>query len=414
MFLSNGMTLNGKRILLIISGGIAAYKSLELIRLIKKAGGEVRCILTEGGSRFITPLSVASLSGEKCYTDLWSLTDETEMGHIRLSREADLVVVAPASADIMAKLAHGMAGDLATTALLATNKPVMIAPAMNPCMWENTATQDNLAILKKRGIRVIDPASGEMACGEEGTGRMAEPEAILQSIAAFFLNDNQKPLAGKRAIVTSGPTYEPVDPVRFIGNRSSGRQGHAIAAALRDAGANVTLVTGPVSLPDPQGIATVHIETARQMLAAIDTALPADIAVCAAAVADWAIANPSPVKHKKGQSQPNMVFSENPDILKTLSNSDKRPGYVVGFAAETENTIENARKKLAAKGCDAIVANRVGDPDRPVFGENTTSVHWITKTVQEDYPDLSKSDVAAMICRKIAKYFNTAKKDHAA
>lgn len=413
MFLSVTMTLNGKRILLIISGGIAAYKSLELIRLIKKSGGDVRCILTNGGSQFITPLSVSSLSGEKCYTDLWSLTDEAEMGHIRLSREADLVVVAPASADIMARMAHGLANDLATTALLATNKPVMIAPAMNPCMWDNAATQDNISLLKKRGITVIEPAKGEMACGEEGTGRMTEAEDILKSISSFFLNDN-KPLSGKNAVVTSGPTYEPIDPVRFVGNRSSGKQGHAVAIALAEAGANVTLVTGPVALPDPLNVKTIHVETARQMMDAVQASCPVDIAVCAAAVADWTIENPAPQKHKKGQSQPDMVFTENPDILKSLGHMDKRPEFIVGFAAETENLLENALKKLTSKNCDAIVANQVGGSDNPIFGQDETHIHWITKSVNEDHPALLKSEVAAMITDKIIDYFNKTKKDKAA
>lgn len=401
------MQLNDKRILLIISGGIAAYKSLELIRLIKKSGGAVRCILTNGGAQFITPLSVASLSGEKCYTDLWSLTDEAEMGHIRLSREADLVVVAPASADIMARMAHGLANDLATTALLATDKPVMVAPAMNPYMWENAATQANVTTLKQRGIRVIEPTNGEMACGEEGQGRMAEPDTILKSITDFFLTE-PKPLAGKRAIVTSGPTYEPIDPVRFIGNRSSGKQGHAIAVALRDAGADVTLVTGPVALPDPVGVKTIHIETAKDMMAAVEQACPADIAVCAAAVADWAIQNPSDKKHKKGISQPDMIFTENPDILKTLGHMGvNRPSIVIGFAAETDNVVDYARKKLTSKNCDAIVGNQVGGTENPVFGQDKTAVHWITKTVHETYIDLLKSDVAVMITEKIIDHFET-------
>jgi len=401
------MPLKNKRILLIISGGIAAYKSLELIRMIRKSGGMVRCILTNGGEQFITPLSVTSLSGEKCYTDLWSLMDEIEMGHIRLSREADLVVVAPASADIMAKMTHGLANDLATTALLATDKPVMIAPAMNPCMWNNAATQANAALLKQRDIKIIEPEIGEMACGEEGQGRMAEAKTILEFITDFFGAD-LKPLTGKHAIVTSGPTYEPLDPVRFIGNRSSGKQGHAIAVALRDAGANVTLVTGSVAIPDPVGVTTIHVETAKEMMTAVKQACPVDIAVCAAAVADWAIQNPSDKKYKKTTSQPDIIFTENPDILQTLGRMDNRPDFIVGFAAETHDVMEHARKKLISKNCDAIIANQVGLKDNPVFGHDMTPVlYWITRTEEEGYQNILKSDIATMVTNKIIQYFTT-------
>ncbi|HEY8190775.1 MAG TPA: bifunctional phosphopantothenoylcysteine decarboxylase/phosphopantothenate--cysteine ligase CoaBC, partial [Alphaproteobacteria bacterium] len=326
--------LNDKKILLIISGGIAAYKSLELIRLIRKAGGTVRCILTEGGQKFITPLSVASLSGEQCYTDLWSLKDETEMGHIRLSREADLIVAAPAGADFVARITHGHANDLASTVVLATDKPVLIAPAMNVRMWENAATQDNIRLLERRGIKRVGPNDGDMACGEFGPGRMSEPEDILSAITDFFAR--RKSLAGFSALVTSGPTYEPLDPVRFIGNRSSGKQGHAIAAALAAWGADVTLVAGPVNLPDPSGVKIIHVETAQQMLDACNNALPANIAVCAAAVCDWSAATPQDQKIKKrgGSAPPDIKLKENPDILAVLSRpGPNRPKLVIGFAA---------------------------------------------------------------------------------
>lgn len=397
--------MDNKRILLIISGGIAAYKALELIRLIKKDGGHVRCILTSGGQKFITPLSVASLSGEKCYTDLFSLDDESEMGHIRLSREADLVVVAPASADIIGKMAHGLCNDLATTTLMATDKPVIIAPAMNPCMFENKTLQDNLTILKSRGIHVIAPDHGDMACGETGQGRLPAPETILKHIQDFFLKD--KPLAGKHAVVTSGPTYEPIDPVRFLGNRSSGKQGHAIACALRDAGANVTLVTGPTALPDPSGMTTLHIETAQDMADTVSAVIRTDIAVCAAAVADYGV-EASPQKQKKSERKGGLDirFKTNPDILHMLSSRKNRPAIVVGFAAETENLIDHAREKLNRKMCDAIVANQVGTGDHPVFGQDDTTVHWITKTVSETYAGVTKTEVAAMITRKITAFFD--------
>jgi phosphopantothenoylcysteine decarboxylase/phosphopantothenate--cysteine ligase len=393
------MTLNDKRILLIISGGIAAYKSLELIRLIKKSGGAVRCILTKGGAEFITPLSVSALSGEKCYTDLFDLTDESEMGHIRLSREADLVLVCPASADIIGKMANGLCNDLASTALMATDKPVMVAPAMNPYMWDNPALQANIATLKSRDIHIIDPEHGDMACGETGQGRLAEAETIFKHITDFFLTD--KPLSGMRAIVTSGPTFEPIDPVRFIGNRSSGKQGHAIACALRDAGADVIYITGSTALPHPHGVRVIEIETAMQMMAAVENALPADIAVCAAAVADYGV-KASLQKQKKAANKNGLdiQFTENPDILKTISNHKNRPGYVIGFAAETENLIQNATHKLKTKNCDAIIANQVGTDK--IFGSDTTSVHWITKDENESYKDLFKTDIADMIVKKLS------------
>ena len=351
-------TLANRRILLIISGGIATYKSLELIRRLRQAGAKVRCVLTKGGAQFVMPLSVAALSEDTVYSDLWSLTDEAQMGHIRLSREADLVVVAPASANIMAQMAHGLAEDLATTVLLATDKPVMIAPAMNVMMWQHAATQANIVMLKQRGINFIGPAKGEMACGEVGDGRMSEVADILAAIQDFFLIPG--PLSGKRALVTSGPTFEPIDPVRFIGNRSSGKQGMALALALYQQGAKVTLVTGPTHLPDPAGITTVHVQTAREMLAACEAALPVDIAICAAAVADWRTADMANEKIKKGATQPQLDLVENPDILATLSQAgSRRPKLVIGFAAETENLAEHAARKLERKKCDWLVANDV-------------------------------------------------------
>ena len=388
------MTLLNKRILLIISGGIAAYKSLELIRLIRKSGGDVRCILTKGGEEFITPLSVASLSGNKCYTDLWNLTDESEMGHIRLSRETDLILVAPASADFIAKMAHGMANDLASTAILATNKPVMIAPAMNPAMWDNPATQTNINIVKSRGIHIIDPADGDMACGETGIGRMVEATDILKEIETFFFAN--KPLRGKLAIVTSGPTYEPIDPVRYIGNRSSGKQGHAIACALCDLGATVTYITGPTALTHPQGVKTIEIETAKQMMTAVEGAMPADIAVCAAAVADYGIdAHPQKQKKSNDKNGLDIKFIDNPDILKTLSNHKNRPDIVIGFAAETNDVIDNAYAKLKSKNCDMIIANQVGE--NSVFGRDETTVTFITQSSKQSYDKISKSKVAQLI-----------------
>lgn len=391
--------MKNKRILLIISGGIAAYKGLELIRLIKKSGASVRCILTEGGQKFITPLSVASLSGEQCYTDLWSLKDEAEMGHIRLSREADLVVVAPASADLISRMTQGRADDLAATTLLATDKPVLIAPAMNHRMWNHAATQDNLRILAERGVTRIGPDDGEMACGEYGPGRMAEPEMIIDAIEKYFAK--KKPLTGKSALITSGPTYEPIDPVRFIGNHSSGKQGHAIAIALGALGADVTLVTGPVALPDPVGIKTIHVETAAEMLAACQSALPADIAVCAAAVADWAPEKPLDQKIKKrgDKSPPDLKLKENADILATLSKGANRPKLVIGFAAETENLLAAAQDKLKSKGCDWIIANDVSEG---VFGTDENSVTVVTAAGTEEWTKSSKEDIARKLAQRIA------------
>lgn len=398
--------LNNKRILLIISGGIAAYKSLELIRLLKKSGAQVRCILTQGGSQFVTPLSVSALSGEQVYTDLWSLKDETEMGHIRLSREADLIVVAPASANIIARIAHGMADDLAAATILASDKPLMVCPAMNPMMWENTATKANIETLKKRGIKIIGPAAGEMACGETGHGRLLEPEEILADIQKT-LSPTGRGLKGLRAIVTSGPTHEALDPVRFVANRSSGKQGHAIAKALADLGADVTLITGPVTLPDPKNVKTIHIETAVQMLETCQKLLPADIAICAAAVGDWAPETYQTTKIKK-TSDTAMTLSlvKNPDILSTLSTTERfRPRLVIGFAAETDNVIENAKSKLAKKGCDWLVANSVS-PENPAFGTDENQVYFLASGKMEEWPRMSKDDIARKLCDKIVDVFH--------
>ena len=399
--------LHGKRILLVISGGIAAYKCLDLIRRLRERGGAVRCVLTKGGAEFVTPLSLAALSEDKVYGDLFSLTDESEMGHIRLSREADLVVVAPASADILAKMAHGQADDLATTLLLATDKDVMAAPAMNVRMWTHAATQANLATLTDRGVRMIGPNEGDMACGEYGPGRMAEPMEILEAIEGYFASE--APLAGRRALVTSGPTVERIDPVRYIANRSSGKQGHAIAAALAGLGADTTLVSGPTALADPAGVRVVPVESAREMLAACEAALPADVAVCAAAVSDWRPVSAADQKMKKnGSGAPDLSLTENPDILMTLSQAgNARPALVVGFAAETENVIDNARAKQKKKGCDWILANDVS-PDTGTFGGDANTIHLIGTDLHEAWPRMSKADVAARLARRIADHLNTA------
>jgi phosphopantothenoylcysteine decarboxylase/phosphopantothenate--cysteine ligase len=395
--------LAGKRILLIISGGIAAYKALELIRRLRERGAGVRCILTAGGAQFVTALSLAALSEDRVYTELFSLTDESEMGHIRLSREADLVVVAPASADILAKMAHGQADDLATTALLATDKPVLVAPAMNTMMWEHAATRANLALLESRGVLRVGPGSGDLACGEVGAGRMAEAMEILAAIESFFAAGAA--LAGLRALVTSGPTWEPIDPVRFIGNRSSGRQGHAIAAALARSGAATVLVSGPTAEPDPAGVEVRRVETAAEMLEACRAALPVDMAVCAAAVSDWRVARPAAQKLKKNGGAPKIELAANPDILATLSApGNTRPRLVVGFAAETENVLANATKKRARKGCDWILANDVS-AGTGTFGGADNTVHLITAEGSEAWPTLSKPAVAERLAERIAVWF---------
>lgn len=395
-----------KSVLLIIGGGIAAYKSLELIRLLSKQGIRTRAILTKAAKEFVTPLSVASLTGEKVYDDLFSLTDEAEMGHIQLSRSADLLVVAPATADLMAKMVTGQATDLATTALLATDKPVLIAPAMNVRMWEHPATQRNLKTLKGDGIQTIGPDDGDMACGEYGPGRMAEPEAICNAIVTFFHSSAEKPLRGRKMLVTAGPTHEPIDPVRYIANRSSGKQGYAIAGALAELGAEVTLVSGPTRLETPHGVMRKSIESAKDMLDACKAALPVDGAIFAAAVADWRVETESNQKIKKRDGElPNLSLAENPDILATISRLNSgRPALVVGFAAETEKLIDNGKAKLARKGCDWIVANDVGS-GTGTFGGDDNQVFLLTRDSVEDWPKQSKEAVARSLADRISKYF---------
>ncbi len=394
--------LHGKRILLIISGGIAAYKSLELVRRLRERGAAVRCVVTRGGAQFITPLSLAALSEDKVYTELFSLTDEAEMGHIQLSRDADLLLVAPATADLLAKMTHGQADDLASTVLLATDKDVMVAPAMNMRMWEHPATQDNLRTLQARGVRVVGPEEGDMACGEYGLGRLAEPDDIAAAVSDFF--QTSAPLSGRHALVTSGPTHEPIDPVRYIANRSSGRQGHAIAAALARRGATTTLVSGPTNLPDPPGVNVVRVESARDMLAACEAALPVDVAICAAAVADWRVARAANEKLKKnGGGPPKLEMAENPDILASLAApANTRPGLVIGFAAETELVIENARAKREHKGCDWILANDVS-PKTGTFGGEENTIHLVSAEGVEDWPRMSKTAVANRLADRVAE-----------
>lgn len=397
--------LAGKRILLIIGGGIAAYKSLEVIRLLRRQGAAVRCILTQAGSRFVTPLSVAGLSGERVYEDLFSLTDEAEMGHIRLSREADLVVVAPATANLIARMAQGRADDLAATALLATDKPVLLAPAMNVRMWHHPATQENLARVIARGTRTVGPVEGSMACGEYGIGRLAEPPDIVEAVIAALTSG--KPLAGRRALVTAGPTLEAIDPIRFISNRSSGKQGYAIAAALAEAGAATTLVSGPTSIPAPAGVNTVRVEAATDMMSACNSALPADIAVFTAAVADWRVDSTSSEKIKKqdGAGPPQLHLVENPDILRTIATLPKgRPSLVIGFAAETQDVIAHARTKLARKACDWIVANDVA-PSTGVLGGDENTVHLVCAAAEETWPKLAKQEVARRLVERMVRHF---------
>lgn len=390
---------DSKRLLLIVSGGIAAYKSLEVIRRLRERGHAVRCILTKAGAEFVTPLSLAALSEDKVYDDLFSLTDESEMGHIRLSREADLVLVAPATASILAKMAAGIADDLATTALLATDCPVVVAPAMNVRMWEHPATQANMAVLEARGVRRLGPVEGDMACGEWGMGRMAEADAITAAVEDLFSGRGR--LAGRRALVTSGPTHEALDPVRYLANRSSGKQGHAIARAFSRLGAETVLVSGPTGQPDPAGVETVHVETALEMLAACEKALPVDAFVAAAAVSDWRIAEPAKDKIKKGKAPP-LDLVENPDILARLAGAgNRRPGLVIGFAAETETVVPNAAEKRRAKGCDWIVANDVS-AGTGVFGGDTNTVHLITAEGVEHWPPLAKDAVAERLASRVA------------
>ncbi|MBV9045323.1 MAG: bifunctional phosphopantothenoylcysteine decarboxylase/phosphopantothenate--cysteine ligase CoaBC [Alphaproteobacteria bacterium] len=395
--------MRGKSVLLIIGGGIAAYKSLELIRALKTRGVSVRAILTQAATEFVTPLSVASLSGEKVFQDLFSLTDESEMGHIQLSRSADLVVVAPATADLMAKLANGIANDLASTALLATDKKVLMAPAMNVRMWEHPATQRNLATLRNDGVLFAGPNEGDMACGEFGFGRMSEPLEIAQAIESYF-GQGGGALSGLRALVTAGPTQEPLDPVRFIANRSSGKQGYAIAHALAAAGAETTLVSGPVELAAPSGVKLLKVTTAREMLAACESALPADVAVMTAAVADWRpqIALNSKIKKEAGAAAPAIQMTENPDILATLAKHAKRPALLVGFAAETDDVIAHAQAKLKKKGCDWIVANDVS-PHTGIMGGDKNTVHIVTANGVEDWPEMPKSEVGSRLAARIAQ-----------
>jgi phosphopantothenoylcysteine decarboxylase/phosphopantothenate--cysteine ligase len=391
----------GRRILLIVGGGIAAYKALDLVRRLRDAGAGVVPVLTRGGAQFVTPLSLAALAGNKLHQDLFDLTEEAEMGHIQLSRSADLVVVAPCTADLMAKMAGGHADDLASTLLMATDKPVLVAPAMNVRMWEHPATRRNLALLQGDGVRVVGPNAGSMACGEFGPGRMAEPAEIVEAIGLAL---GGGPLAGRRVLVTSGPTHEPIDPVRYIANRSSGAQGTALAAALRDLGASVVFVTGPASVPPPQGVAVVRVETAREMLAAVEAALPVDAAVMAAAVADWRVANASGSKMKKDGTgrAPGLEFAENPDILATVSkHAAQRPRLVVGFAAETDDVIAHATAKRLRKGCDWIVANDVR-PDTGIMGGASNAVTVISDAGAESWPMMGKDAVARRLADRIA------------
>jgi len=394
--------LKGKRILLVVAGGIAAFKSLELIRRLRERGAAVRCVLTDAGAKFVTPLSLQALSEDRVYSDMFSLTDESEMGHIQLSRDADLLVVAPATANILARMASGLADDLASTVLLATDKPVLAAPAMNVRMWTHAATVANVETLKKRGITFIGPNDGAMACNEYGPGRMSEPEEIVVAIETLLTKE--RPLAGKRALVTSGPTREAIDPVRYISNHSSGKQGHAIAAALARLGAEVILVSGPVAVADPPGVTVVKIDSADEMMAACLKAGRVDVAVCAAAVADWKAAKPAAAKIKKkpGAAPPALELAPNPDVLATLSKpGPQRPMLVVGFAAETENLVANAIDKRKRKGCDWIVANDVSTAAGTFGGERNT-VHLISAEGVEDWPTMAKDDVALRLAGRIA------------
>ncbi len=406
--------LNNRRILLIIAGGIAAYKSLELIRRLRDHGASVRAVLTDAGAHFITPLTVSTLTGDKVYQDLFDLTDTAAIGHIELSRDADLLVVVPATSNILAKMAAGLADDLATTLLLATDKPVLVAPSMNVRMWSHRATQRNIAQLMADGVHFVGPNDGDMACGEFGPGRMAEPAEILSAIQDHFSENafsGEPPLKGRRVLVTSGPTHEPIDPVRYLANRSSGKQGHAIATALARMGADVTLVSGPTNLSAPAGVTLKRVETAREMLAACEASLPVDVAICAAAVADWRVDVDATQKIKKGAGTgtPSLTLVENPDILATLSKLTKgRPALVIGFAAETEKVIEHALAKRQRKGCDWIVANDVS-PETGVMGGDLNTVHLISADGTEDWPLLPKQAVGERLARSVLAYFQTKK-----
>ncbi|PZU71543.1 MAG: bifunctional phosphopantothenoylcysteine decarboxylase/phosphopantothenate--cysteine ligase CoaBC [Rhizobium sp.] len=398
------MALSDKHILLIISGGIAAYKSLDLIRRLKERGAKVTPVMTKGAQEFITPLAVGALSATHVFTELFSRQDEQDVGHIRLARDCDLVLVAPATADLMAKMAHGLADDLASAVLLATDRKVLVAPAMNPKMWSAKPTMRNVDTLKKDGVFFVGPMAGEMAeKGEAGLGRMAEPLQIVQAVEAL-LDGGTKPLKGKTAIVTSGPTHEPIDPVRYIANRSSGKQGHAIAAALAELGADVTLVSGPVTIADPAGVTVIHIERAEEMRDAVISRLPADIAVMVAAVADWRVAGSSEQKIKKqpGDAPPALQLTENPDILKTVGHHENRPKLVVGFAAETQDVEKNGRAKLERKGADYIVANDVS-AQTGIMGGDRNSVKIISAEGVEAWPDLDKAEVAKRLAAFVAE-----------
>jgi len=409
--------VDGKRILLIIGGGIAAYKCLDLIRRLKERGATVRAVLTRAGENFVTPLSVSALAEGKCFTDLFDLKDEAEIGHIQLSRNADLIVVAPATANLIARMANGLADDLAAAVLLATDKQVLVAPAMNVRMWEHHATRRNVATLKRDGIHFIGPNEGDMACGEFGPGRMAEPSEIVAAIGERIAEVEDAPLFGKTVLITSGPTQEPIDPVRYISNHSSGKQGYALAAAALRLGARTILVSGPTHLPDPPGAEVVAVKTAQEMLEAAKEALPADIAICAAAVSDWRVAHQAPQKIKSkssGKSPPLIKLVENPDILKTLAKLEKgRPPLVIGFAAETENVKENALKKREAKACDWIVANdvsaRSGVPGG-VMGGDRNRIMLITGSGVEPWPELAKEEVADRLMRRAAEHLSQQKK----
>ena len=402
-------TLSGKSVLLIIGGGIAAYKCLDLIRRLRERGCRLRCVMSEAAKNFVTPMSVEALLADTVFTDLWDRAEEHDVGHIRLAREADLIVVAPATADLMAKMANGLANDLASTILLANKAPVLVAPAMNPAMWDHPATQRNISTLDDDGVHFVGPNAGEMAeSGEAGIGRMAEPMEIVHAIEDL-LDDRPKPLAGKRAVVTSGPTREDIDPVRYISNHSSGKQGHAIAAELARAGAEVILVSGPVAIDDPRDVIVAKVTSAREMQEAVDRSLPADIAIFTAAVADWRVETEAGEKIKKDKSgkPPALKMTENPDILAGVGTRKKgRPALVVGFAAETENLIENARAKLDKKGADWIVANDVS-PENSVFGGDENTVHLISRSGADAWPKMSKQDVAERLVDRIAERFET-------
>ncbi|MEC7958888.1 MAG: bifunctional phosphopantothenoylcysteine decarboxylase/phosphopantothenate--cysteine ligase CoaBC [Pseudomonadota bacterium] len=396
-----------KKILLIVSGGIAAYRSLDLIREIKRRGDDVTCVLTKSATKFVQPLSFASLSQNKVYTDLFDIENESKIGHIKLSRDADLIVLAPATANILAKMVHGVSDSLATSILLANNKPLLIAPSMNVKMWNNPATIKNIKTLKKDGHIFVGPDDGEMACGEVGSGKMSKVEDIYREISYLI---NEPPLKGKKAFVTSGPTIEPIDPVRFISNRSSGKQGHAIASLLSKLGAETHLITGPVNIPYPDNIKVTEINTADEMLEACLSSLPADISIFAAAVSDWKVTNQSAKKIKKSENKNNdmnIILKQNPDVLKTISETNKnRPELVVGFTLETENLIESAKYKMTKKSCDWMIANNHIQNNKSVFDNDMNEVSFLTSDLQENWGLISKKSVAEKLCNKIISHFN--------